>query len=44
MPMIRETIVTTLGADGRVHLAPLGIIADGEGFAEAGKGLKASIG
>ena len=32
MPMIRETIVTTLGADGRVHLAPLGIIADGEGF------------
>jgi uncharacterized protein len=32
MPMIRETIVTTVGADGRVHLAPLGIIADGEGF------------
>jgi hypothetical protein len=32
MPMIRETIITTVGAEGRVHLAPLGIIADGEGF------------
>ena len=32
MPMIRETIVTTVGAEGRVHLAPLGIIADGAGF------------
>jgi uncharacterized protein len=32
MPMIRETIVTTVGAEGRVHLAPLGIIAEGEGF------------
>src|SRR6202165_5665591 len=32
MPMIRETIVTTGGAEGRVHLAPLGIIAHGEGF------------
>ncbi len=32
MPMIRETVVTTVGADGGVHLAPLGIIADGEGF------------
>src|ERR1700694_6277675 len=32
MPMIRETIVTRVGAEGRVHLAPLGIIADGEGF------------
>jgi hypothetical protein len=30
--MIRETIVTTANAEGRVHLAPLGIIADGEGF------------
>ena len=30
--MIRETIVTTVGAEGRVHLAPLGIIVDGEGF------------
>src|SRR6202162_5116491 len=32
MPMIRETIVTTVGAEGRVHLAPLGIIADGDCF------------
>ena len=32
MPMIRETIVTTAGADGRIHVAPLGIIADGEGW------------
>ncbi len=32
MPIIRETIVTTVGREGRVHLAPLGIIADGEGF------------
>jgi hypothetical protein len=30
MPMIRETILTTLGGDGRVHVAPIGIIADGE--------------
>lgn len=30
MPMIRETIVTTIDRDGRVHIAPLGIIADGE--------------
>jgi hypothetical protein len=36
MPMIRETIVTTLGPDGKVHIAPLGLIAesgrDGEGW------------
>ena len=30
MPMIRETIVTTADANGGVHIAPLGIIADGE--------------
>jgi len=30
--MIRETIVTTVDAGGRVHVAPLGIIADGEGW------------
>jgi hypothetical protein len=30
--MIRETIVTTRDADGRVHIAPIGIIAEGEGF------------
>jgi uncharacterized protein len=32
MPMIRETIVTTTGADGVVHMAPLGLIADGGGL------------
>jgi uncharacterized protein len=30
MPMIRETIVTTADAAGHVHIAPLGIIADGD--------------
>src|SRR5262249_16238381 len=32
MPMIRETILTTVGGDGRVHIAPIGIIAEGEGW------------
>ncbi|HEY6256162.1 MAG TPA: DUF447 domain-containing protein [Xanthobacteraceae bacterium] len=32
MPMIRETILTTINGDGRVHIAPIGIIADGEGW------------
>jgi hypothetical protein len=32
MPMIRETIVTTADRGGRVHIAPIGIIADGEGW------------
>jgi hypothetical protein len=32
MPMIRETIVTTAGADGRVHMAPLGLIAEDDGW------------
>jgi hypothetical protein len=32
MPMIRETIVTTVAADGRVHIAPLGLIAEGESW------------
>src|SRR5438270_3181335 len=32
MPMIRETIVTTVSAAGLVHIAPLGIIADGDGW------------
>jgi uncharacterized protein len=31
MPMIRETILTISG-DGRVHIAPIGIIADGDGW------------
>jgi uncharacterized protein len=32
MPLIRETIVTTVSGEGRVHIAPLGLIADGEGW------------
>ncbi len=32
MPMIRETIVTTSGADGVAHIAPLGLIAEGDGW------------
>jgi uncharacterized protein len=30
--MIRETIVTTAGPAGLVHMAPLGLIAEGEGW------------
>jgi hypothetical protein len=29
MPMIRESILTTMDASGRVQIAPLGLIADG---------------
>jgi uncharacterized protein len=32
MPMIRETIITTVSPDGRVHIAPIGIIADGSSW------------
>ncbi len=32
MPMIRETIVTTAGPAGLVHMAPIGLIADGDGW------------
>ncbi len=32
MPLIRETIVTTVDALGEPHLAPLGLIAEGEGW------------
>ena len=32
MPMIRECIVTTLDSEGRVHIAPLGLIEDSEGW------------
>lgn len=32
MPMIRETIVTTVDAGGRVHIAPLGLIAERDGW------------
>jgi len=37
MPMIRETIVTTISAGGEVHIAPLGLIADPAGD-EGGEG------
>ncbi|NDV87264.1 DUF447 family protein [Aurantimonas aggregata] len=30
MPLIRETILTTISDDGAVHIAPLGIIEDGD--------------
>lgn len=30
MPLIREAIITTLGADGRPHIAPLGVMVEGE--------------
>jgi uncharacterized protein len=30
--MIRETIVTTINSAGTVHMAPLGVIADGSGW------------
>lgn len=32
MTFIRETIVTTVSAEGRVHIAPLGIIAQDDGW------------
>jgi hypothetical protein len=32
MPMIRETIVSTADRAGKVHFAPLGLIAEGDGF------------
>lgn len=32
MTFIRETIVTTVNAEGRVHIAPLGIIAQDDGW------------
>lgn len=32
MPMIRETIVTTVSAAGAVHITPFGIIAYGDGW------------
>jgi hypothetical protein len=35
MPLIREIIATTIGADGAPHLAPLGLIAEGEGWIAA---------
>ena len=32
MPLIREAIVTTVNRLGEAHLAPLGLIAEGEGW------------
>jgi hypothetical protein len=32
MPYIRECIVTTVNKGGKVHIAPLGIIAEGDGW------------
>jgi uncharacterized protein len=32
VPMVRETILTTISGDDRVHIAPIGIIADGDGW------------
>jgi hypothetical protein len=32
MPMIRETIVTTLNPEGKVHIAPLGLMAEEGGW------------
>jgi len=32
MPYIRETIVTTVDSHGKVHIAPLGIIAERDGW------------
>ncbi len=32
MPMIREVIVTTVDRSGQAHIAPLGLIEDGEGW------------
>jgi uncharacterized protein len=32
MPMIRETIVSTMNESGETHFAPLGLLAEGEGF------------
>ena len=32
MPRIVETIVTTVDGSGAVHIAPLGLIEDGDGW------------
>lgn len=32
MPLIRETVITTIDRGGRVHIAPIGLIADGAGW------------
>ena len=32
MPYIRESIITTVGPGGKVHIAPIGIIAESDGW------------
>ena len=32
MPMIRETVVSTMSRAGHVHFAPIGLIAEDEGW------------
>ena len=32
MPMVRETVVSTMNRAGQVHLAPIGLIAEDEGW------------
>ena len=32
MPYIRETIITTVDGSGKVHIAPIGIIAERDGW------------
>jgi uncharacterized protein len=32
MPMIRETVVSTMDESGQVHFAPIGLIAEGSGW------------
>lgn len=32
MPYIRESIITTVNAQGQVHIAPIGIIEEGDGW------------
>ncbi len=32
MPVIREAIVSTMNASGQVHFAPIGLIAEGDGW------------
>src|SRR6201991_2833253 len=32
MPYIRETIITTVDGSGKVHIAPIGIIAEKDGW------------
>lgn len=34
MPLIRETIITTTGADGRPHVAPMGVTVERDGDGE----------